>query len=229
MSTFYPGEENDPDYNLDNNSIHVNIRTSSFFDNLHPFVQPSMVQGCEGMLLNIPNGVGCACESRWCFISRREIHKCNASIGCNPDDITKIPKECMPCEDSCSICLDILDTACVKTKCKHVFHEKCISKYFDTAKRDFFGRVKCPICRSKIWPATFMNLHEIFEKYKNCNCCSRHKINRPKTLTPLNTGYVEWCFNIKRWKNNNSIREFNCRCPCRHILRWNCCRRLQVN
>jgi hypothetical protein len=23
------------------------------------------------------------------------------------------------------------------------------------------------------------------------------------------------------------LREFNCRCPCRHILRWNCCRRLQ--
>jgi hypothetical protein len=224
MSTYYPGEENDYDNYL-NISVYVNIPTSSLFDRLQPFVQPSMVQSCEGMLLNVTNGVDCACESSWNI----QKHKCNASIGCNPDDITKIPKECMPCEDICSICLDILDTGCVITKCKHKFHEKCISKYFYTTKRDSFGRVACPMCREKVWPATFMDLHEIFKKYNNCNCCSRHKVNRPETLIPLNTGYVEWCFNIKRWKNNNSLREFNCRCPCRHILRWNCCRRLQDN
>ncbi len=222
MSTYYPGEDNDPDYNINNLPVYVNIPTL-----FEQFVDPSMVQRCEGMFLNIPNGVGCACESTWCFRSRREIHKCKESMGCNPDDITKIPKECMPCEDVCSICLDILDTGCVITKCKHKFHEKCISKYFETAQRELFGQVKCPMCRAKVWPATFMDLNEIFEKYKNCNCCLRHKVNRPKTLIPLNTGYVEWCFNRKRLKNNNNLREFNCKCPCRHILRWNCCRRLQ--
>jgi len=226
MSTLYPGEDNynDIDNDNDNDNYIYNYNNPVYVNILNP----SMVQLCEGVFLNIPNGVDCACESSWCFISRREIHKCKESMGCNPDDITKIPKECMPCEEICSICLDILDTCCVITKCKHIFHEKCISKYFDTTQREF-GAVKCPLCRAKVWPATFMKLHEIFEKYKNCNCCSRHKVNRPKNLVPLNTGYVQWCINKKRLKNNSSLREFKCRCPCRHILRWNCCRRLQEN
>ena len=91
MSTYYSGEDNDND-NDNDNSVYVNIPTSVPFDHVQSFLQPSMVQHCEGMFLNIPNGVGCACESRWCFISRREIHKCKESMGCNPDDITKIPK-----------------------------------------------------------------------------------------------------------------------------------------
>ena len=204
MSTYYPGEENDSD-NINNNLVYV--------------------QSCEGILLNVINGVDCACESRWCFKSRQEIHKCKYNLSTEPDEITKIPKECTPCEDSCSICLDILDTCCVITKCKHKFHEKCISKYFKTAPRKWFGHVNCPMCRGRVWPATFMELNKIFEKYKNCNCCSRHKVNRPKTLMPLSTGRVQWCINKKRSKNN-TLREFNCECPCRHILRWNCCRRL---
>jgi len=228
MSTLYPGEDNDPDsYYINNNPVYVNIPTYSMFEQLRSFVEPGTIQHCEGMLLNLHNGVDCACESSWCWKTQREIHKCKESVGCNPDDITKIPKECMPCEEMCSICLDILDTCCVITKCKHRFHEKCISKYFDTAKIQWFGEVNCPMCRAKVWPATFMDLNRIFEKYKNCNCCSRHKVNRPKNLMPLNTGRVEWCINRKRLKNNNSLREFNCKCPCRHILRWNCCRRLQ--
>jgi len=233
MSTYYPGEENDnynnPDYNINNYSMYVNIPVSSLFDHLQSFVEPGMIQRCEGMLLNVPNGVDCACESTWRFRSRREIHKCKYNLSVYPDDISKIPKECMPCEDVCSICLDILDTGCVMTKCKHRFHEKCISRYFETAKRQWFGQVECPLCRSNVWPATFMGLNEIFERYKNCNCCSRHKVNRPNTLMPLNTGRVGWCFNRKRLKNNNFIREFICKCPCRHILRWDCCRRLREN
>ena len=100
MSTYYPGEYNNLDYNINNDRDYVNTPTSSLFDHLQSFVED---ERCEGVLLNIPNGVGCACESSWCFISRREIHKCKESMGCNPDDITKIPKECMPCEDMLSL------------------------------------------------------------------------------------------------------------------------------
>jgi len=228
MSTLYPGEERDLDSNyIYYNEIYVNISTSSMFEHLRSFAEPGMIQRCEGMLLNVPNGVDCACESSWCRTTQREIHKCKYNLSVYPDDISKIPKECMPCEDTCSICLDSLNTGCVITKCKHRFHEKCISRYFETARRQWFGQVECPLCRGRVWPATFMDLHRIFERYKNCNCCSRHKVNRPNTLTPLNTGRVEWCLNRYRIKNNNSLREFNCKCPCRHILRWNCCRRLQ--
>jgi hypothetical protein len=228
MSTYYQGEDNDNDNEIYSDYININnfiyVNMPSLFDNLQSFVEDEC---CEGMILNVPNGIDCACESTWCFRNRRELHKCKYNLSTKPDEITKIPKECEPCGDTCSICLDILDTCCVITKCKHKFHEKCISKYFETARRELFGQVKCPMCRSRVWPATFMDLNEVFEKHKNCNCCSRHKVNRPKTLMPLNTGRVEWCLNIKRLKNNSSIREFNCKCPCRHILRWDCCRRLQ--
>jgi len=226
MSVLYPGEDNDYDSNYIVNTL-VNWTIPTRYD--HLYVDSSMVQRCEGMLLNVSNGVDCACKSTWRSTSRKEVHKCKQKVSTEPDDITKIPKECMPCEDTCPICLDSLDACCVITKCKHKFHEKCISKYFETAPREWFGQVKCPMCRGSIWPATFMDLHRIFEQHKNCNCCSRHKINRPRILAPLNTGRVEWCLNINRLKNNNSIRDFNCKCPCRHILRWNCCRRLQDN
>jgi hypothetical protein len=158
MSTYYPGEENDnyndnynnPEYNMNNYSMYVNIPTSSLFDQLQSFVEPGMIQRCEGMLLNVPNGVDCACESTWCFRRRREIHRCKYNLSVNPDDISKIPKVCMACEDACSICLDILDSGCVMTKSKHRFHKKCISRYFETAKRQWFGQVECPLCLSLI-------------------------------------------------------------------------------
>jgi hypothetical protein len=106
MSTYYSGEDNDNDTDSDyiiNPSVYTNIRTSSLYE-------PSIIQRCEGMVLNVPNGVDCACESTWCFRSQQEIHKCKYILSAEPDDITKIPKECMPCADACSICLDILDT-----------------------------------------------------------------------------------------------------------------------
>jgi len=199
MSTLYPGEDN---YNYndnenenenDNDNDNYNYNYNYIYNNpvYVNILNPSMVQRCEGVFLNIPIGVDCACESSWCFISRREIHKCKESVGCNPDDITKIPKECMPCEDICSICLDILDTCCVITKCKHRFHEKCISKYFDTTQREF-GAVKCPLCRAKVWPSTFMKLHEIFEKYKNMLACPspfykkrKRLVKKKKVFDPL--------------------------------------------
>ena len=48
--------------------------------------------------------------------------------------------------EQCSICLDSLYSLhCVKTKCLHIYHEKCIKKYFG----QFFTR-PCPLCRTCI-------------------------------------------------------------------------------
>ena len=48
--------------------------------------------------------------------------------------------------EQCSICLDSLYSLdCVKTKCLHIYHKKCIKKYFG----QFFWR-PCPLCRTSI-------------------------------------------------------------------------------
>ena len=48
--------------------------------------------------------------------------------------------------EQCSICLDSLySLGCVKTKCLHIYHVKCIQKYFG----QFFTR-PCPLCRTCI-------------------------------------------------------------------------------
>ena len=49
--------------------------------------------------------------------------------------------------EQCSICLDSLySLGCVKTKCLHIYHVKCIQKYFG----QFFMR-PCPLCRRCIY------------------------------------------------------------------------------
>lgn len=48
--------------------------------------------------------------------------------------------------EQCSICLDSLYSLdCVKTKCLHIYHKKCIKKYFG----QFITR-PCPLCRTCI-------------------------------------------------------------------------------
>ena len=48
--------------------------------------------------------------------------------------------------EQCSICLDSLYSLdCVKTKCLHIYHKKCIKKYFG----QFLTR-PCPLCRTCI-------------------------------------------------------------------------------
>tara|TARA_B100000408_G_C10087498_1_gene136386 strand:- start:154 stop:456 length:303 start_codon:yes stop_codon:yes gene_type:complete len=42
-----------------------------------------------------------------------------------------------------------------------------------------------------------------------CNCCDRHQINRPSSVT-----------DIKKYGwNNSSILDMDCYCPCRHLCR----------
>tara|TARA_Y100000389_G_scaffold66748_4_gene62973 strand:+ start:2119 stop:2475 length:357 start_codon:yes stop_codon:yes gene_type:complete len=45
-----------------------------------------------------------------------------------------------------------------------------------------------------------------------CNCCERHKINRPKSLQPwINTPY-----------QNCGETDYPCKCNCRHVSRFIC-------
>jgi len=45
-----------------------------------------------------------------------------------------------------------------------------------------------------------------------CNCCERHKVNRPKCLEK----YIETNFKA------NDKSKYNCQCQCRHITRFIC-------
>ncbi len=50
-------------------------------------------------------------------------------------------KICLEKEECCSICLEKLDNH-ITLPCKHHFHEKCITEWFNN-KQD------CPLCRMK--------------------------------------------------------------------------------
>ena len=49
-------------------------------------------------------------------------------------------------------------------------------------------------------------------KLNQCNCCQRHKVNKPKKLEP----WIELPY------NNTSKSNFTCLCDCRHKARWIC-------
>ena len=53
---------------------------------------------------------------------------------------------------------------------------------------------------------------EVVETFSNCECCERHKINRPKSLQPwINTPF----------QNCGEI-DYPCKCNCRHVSRFIC-------
>ena len=71
------------------------------------------------------------------------------------------PLETLPCdfqheEDwTCPICLEVgEETTCVRTKCKHVFHEQCFKDckraYFNQEENDGKTSCPCPICRRDV-------------------------------------------------------------------------------
>ena len=41
---------------------------------------------------------------------------------------------------TCTICLEITKRTDKKLRCKHIFHQKCITKWFETS-------IECPTCR----------------------------------------------------------------------------------
>ena len=48
--------------------------------------------------------------------------------------------------DKCAICQDELDKSSVYVSCYHLFHYKCIIKWWRTSYNGL-----CPLCRSPIW------------------------------------------------------------------------------
>ena len=53
---------------------------------------------------------------------------------------------------------------------------------------------------------------EVVETLGKCDCCERHKINRPKKLAP----WIETEF------HDTIIRSCQCQCQCRHFSRFIC-------
>ena len=53
--------------------------------------------------------------------------------------------------DNCAICLEEINTKCVKLKCNHVFHKNCIKKWIDeTRKTGNNFDMNCPLCKTNI-------------------------------------------------------------------------------
>ena len=55
---------------------------------------------------------------------------------------------------SCSICLDLLNKESdqiVVTSCRHIFHKKCLIKWFKSDIKNNNSFTSCPICREVIY------------------------------------------------------------------------------
>ena len=71
-------------------------------------------------------------------------------------------------------------------------------------------------------PKTFNDICEIVDSAASCNCCERHKINRPSLsdfLKGSNCIYV---------KENSVSSQMQCFCNCRHIARKYCRDRFNI-
>lgn len=71
----------------------------------------------------------------------------DVKITLDKNDFEKLPSfEYENTEDACQICLENFNENKIvtKTPCDHIFHKKCIKKWFcDT-------NIKCPLCRKDI-------------------------------------------------------------------------------
>mmetsp|Transcript_13890 Transcript_13890/g.25572 ORF Transcript_13890/g.25572 Transcript_13890/m.25572 type:complete len:371 (+) Transcript_13890:106-1218(+) len=68
-------------------------------------------------------------------------------------------RECIeatdPTNEDCVICLQALDSGCVKTPCGHHFHERCLDQYLLTQRQQqacsrMMKAAKCPLCRQSL-------------------------------------------------------------------------------
>jgi hypothetical protein len=108
----------------------------------------------------------------------------NADIRCKKEKslpIIKIPVECGPCDDDCSICLASLSDDVVKTSCGHQFHRECLEKVKNP--ENFYFK-PCPLCRNKVSTWTMQEARASFDEFKDCCCCERHQTYRPTFLSP---------------------------------------------
>lgn len=59
-----------------------------------------------------------------------------------------------------------------------------------------------------------LSAQQVVKTLSSCNCCIRHKKNRPNTLNTYSFNLLNHIF-----KNNKSTM---CQCPCRHMARFIC-------
>lgn len=56
-----------------------------------------------------------------------------------------------PRQEECSVCMELLETDCVMTRCEHYFHRVCLERYEEAARHQHHKEAKCPLCRSSIY------------------------------------------------------------------------------
>ena len=163
------------------------------------------------------------------YFSKRDIIGCMCNkIPCTinySNNLTGIMPICEPSQDDCSICLEPLTTKqCVKTLCNHIFHRLCMSRTEKTYK--FLPL--CPLCRNHMCVLPQDSDEHQFLQLKQCNCCERHKLRRPRYFSskaafsyqcdnPLADILIELLY-----KYDNSISNSKCNCDCRKKMRLYC-------
>ena len=157
------------------------------------------------------NVIGCLCDKK--LMKPRHSHSIIDSM-----------EVCKPCKDDCTICLEpLILKQCVITSCKHIFHRSCI---YQLEKTDEFSL--CPLCRN---PMCILSQEEDkyhFLQFQKCECCERHKRNRPMKLSSKAVVICQ-CSNPRAdvlmellRKYDNSIRITKCNCNCRKQMRMYC-------
>ena len=92
--------------------------------------------------------------------------------------------------NDCSICLDPLkEQPCIKlTKCGHVHHRKCITKWFKIEKT-------CPLCRTIVMEGEDIELHDHVPDTDN-------SIDRIPSV--FNGGQIKQCKNVPKGNNRGT-------------------------
>jgi hypothetical protein len=141
----------------------------------------------------------------------------------------KVPVECGPCEEDCSICLGPLSDDVVKTGCDHRFHKECLEK----VKSEKIHVKPCPLCRSRVPAFKIDALRYFFDELKECRCCERHQSRRPDSFS----GNATWVNDggcgsdiaillrkLLAYWDKKQIVEAQVFCKCRHIATGRSCR-----
>ena len=78
-----------------------------------------------------------------------------------------------------------------------------------------FNRANGTIAYPVLLKETFPEANKTINILNKCDCCPRHKLNKPINLNNLNDQY-EYNIPGQGWANNR------CECKCRHVSRWLC-------
>ena len=89
-------------------------------------------------------------------------------IPTESDEVSKRPGELEQGQLDCTICLEHYKIGETVTFCinKHIFHSACVYSWLQVA-----SRLGCPLCRSEVGSAEFVDGPEFVEFCKNCIPC----------------------------------------------------------